>query len=366
MDLRSALLLVGAIVVILVAVSAFGRGWLRRRWEQWRAEPVSAADPSAPPARGSAPADRAGDGAAPVIERNAEHYARIFGAGPSAGRPDEHLDFIVHLPLEEPAGRTEVLRVYRQREYDLDRPHAVYGRAQGGEWSDIERDSDATRYDELALAIQLADVRGAANDTELNTLASIALDLADGCSGRTLFLEDFDRALERGTELEHFSRAHDLIASIHILANSAEGFTGRAIDQAAHRVGMQYGARNLYHFGDAGSGARVLFSLADLCQPGEFDLGRINELRTPGVTLFMLVPCVSDPGDAFARMAGAATTLSRVLDGRMLDSDRRGLSPEGLARIRGQIDRIADGMHAAGIPPGSHTARRLFGDAMGG
>jgi len=361
MDLRSSLLLIGAIVVVLVALGTYGRARWRRWRDRWSATArTDRASAVAPPTMEEDPKRPF----VPVIERKTEDYARIFGASLPGNRPDEHIDFIIHVPLDQPVGRDEVLAIYRQREYDLDRPHAIYGRGEeDGSWSNVERDPADAVYSELALAIQLADAHGAVTDTELNTLASIALEIADEYPGRTLFLDDFDRALERGIRLREFVRAHDVVASIHVLSSSTDGFGGRAIDQAAHRVGMQYGARNIYHFG-ASHGGAPLYSLAALSPSGEFDLGQMNELRIAGVTLFMMVPCVHHPGDVFGRMATAATTLARVLDGRMLDSDRQPLVPKKLEASRAEVERIADAMVAADIPPGSHAAQRLFGDGM--
>jgi FtsZ-interacting cell division protein ZipA len=374
MGLQSSLLLVGACIIVLVGWAAYRGAPLRRWWGARRAgarpEPLERADPvmdshlsAEPSVLDAAPA------AVPEAEAPAPDpgraYAEVFGErGEYTGRPDGRIDFAVHLPFSAPVARDAVLGLYRQREYTLERARAIYGRhPKSGQWSNLDRDPPRERYSELALAIQLADTKGPVGESELNTLAMIASDIADQQGCRTRFLMSFEQALARAQELDRFCRDHDLLASINVLSNSPAGFGGRAIDQAVHRIGMQYGVFNIYHMMAADrTGQRVLFSLANLRQPGEFDLKTLAELRTPGVTLFMIVPCAPDPGQAFARMAGAANTLCRLLDGRSLDRANNPLLPEGLRTIRAQVDQIAASMHAHGIPPGSATAVRLFGD----
>lgn len=395
MGLQSSLLLVGACIIILVALTAGGKAqiqsWLRFLRNRVAVRPGGPGDSSQGDDMAghmsTTPADWAGATGArasagggqahftraqipetpprtPLSDLGREYAERFGEIGEYGSRPDQRIDFIIHLPLHSPVERDSVLGIYRQNEYTLDRPHALYGRhPKTGRWSNLERDPVRTRFAELALAIQLADAKGAVSESELNGLASIAVDIADQQSCRTVFLTTFEQALEWGRELDRFCRTHDLLASINILSNSAAGFGGRAIDQAAHRIGMQYGVHNIYHMiGREGSGQRVLFSLANLRQPGEFDLEKLAELKTPGVILFMIVPCVPDPGQAFARLAGAANSLCRLLDGRSADQEGRALTPDGLKAIRVQVDRIAVDMRAYGIPPGSETAVRLFGD----
>jgi cell division protein ZipA len=75
----------------------------------------------------------------------------------------------------------------------------------------------------------------------------------------------------------------------------------------------------------------------------------------------MNVPCVSQPASMFDRMIETAKRLCRVLDGQLLDQDRKPLTDKGIGIIRAQIDDIGDSMRAFGIVAGSPTALRLFG-----
>ena len=277
-------------------------------------------------------------------------------------RMDEKIDYIVNLPIGAPVARDRVLGIYKQNEYLLERPHRIYGeQAHTGEWTCIERNPAHIEYRNLALTVQMADMNGPITESELNTFSQIALKIADALGSAVRFSMSFEEAMTRGHELDEFSKAHDVIASLNIISRNESGFSGRVIDQAAHRVGMEFGPMNIYHLknNDPGGG-RNLFSLANLYQPGEFDLKGIDDFSTDGLTIFMNVPCVANPLLAFEKMLDAAKSLCRMLVGELRDQQQRPLSEPGLEAIRAQIESLAGEMRAQGIAPGGAAALRLF------
>lgn len=277
-------------------------------------------------------------------------------------RMDEKIDYIVNLPIGTPVARDRVLGIYKQSEYLLERPHRIYGeQAHTGEWACVERSPAHIEYRNLALTVQMADMNGPITESELNTFSQIALKIADTLGSTVRFSMSFEEAMARGQELDEFSNAYDVIASLNIVSRNESGFSGRVIDQAAHRVGMEFGPMNIYHLknNDQG-GCRNLFSLANLYQPGEFDLKGIADFSTNGLTIFMNVPLAANPPLAFEKMLDAAKSLCRMLGGELRDTQQRPLSEPGLEVIRAQIARLASEMRGQGIAPGSAAALRLF------
>jgi len=288
--------------------------------------------------------------------------AQIAVAGENQFIPDEGIDFIVYLPAGKPVERDRALGIYKQNEYALDKPHKLYGLQHPiGVWSNVEQDQEGPRYSDLALATQMADRKGPINESELNAFAQLALKLADALRRSTKFSISFEQALEQAVQLDKFCQTYDVLANILILPNSKEGFSGRAIGQAAVRQGMQFGAMNIFHMKNVHSvGCRHLFSLANLFQPGEFNLKTLDTFKTQGLILFMIVPCVYNPLKVFDKMVLTANGICKILDGRMLDQERRPLTEKGLLVIRSQIEQIAVDMQNYGIIPGSASALRLF------
>lgn len=396
MDLRYILLLLGLGVIAIAAVTAYLKvRAARRRAPQAGEHGGDPADdiPDLPPAAPASPrhfAKRAiqVDDAPPVLAEPVEVSAlakeledleqsanleldlaisdRSHAAGrhglPARARMDEKIDYIVNLPIAAPVTRGRVLGIYKQNEYLLERPHYIYGQqTHSGEWVSIEHDPAHIEYRDLALTVQMADLNGPIGESELNTFSQLALKLADALGSPVRFSMSFEEAMARGRELDEFCRAHDVIASLNIISRNQSGFSGRVIDQAAHRVGMEFGPMNIYHFKNTGpGGCRNLFSLANLYQPGEFDLKCITDFTTDGLTLFMNVPCAANPPQAFEKMVDAAKSLCRMLGGELRDQQQRPLSEPGLETIRAQIARLAGEMRAQGIAPGSAAALRLF------
>lgn len=275
---------------------------------------------------------------------------------------DDRIDFILHLPIATPVIRDRALGIYKQNEYLLERAHHIYGQqTEDDAWQNIEHDPESTEYRALALTVQMADVSGPIGESELNTFSQLGLKIADALGCPVRFSMTFEEAMARGRELDEFCRAHDVIASINIISANESGFSGRAIDQAAHRVGMEFGPMNIYHLKNTDpTGFRNLFSLANLYQPGEFDLKRIIDFTTDGLTLFMSVPHAANPDQVFEKMIDAAKTLCRLLGGELRDQQQRPLSDRGLQAIRAQIATLSGEMREQGIAPGSLAALRLF------
>lgn len=405
MPLQLALLLIGIIVVVVVALTAYERVRYSRR----RLAPETApADPGMPavitrvrhaqghgfdlnPAPPQEAVDRILKSDAPVtgaLEKthdaelneelsNYEQTALMpldlslslndpetaaLSARDRQNMPDEHIDYVVTLPGKGPVARDIPLGIYRQNEYLLEKPRHIYGLGyRTGLWSNLERDPENAQYRSIALGIQLVDTKGPVDESELNTFTQMALKLADALQRPTKLSMPFEKALEQAHELDRFCEANDVLASVNLIANGPTGFGGRAIDQAAKRYGLQFGAMNIYHKkSEEAVGCRHAFSLANLFNPGDFDPAKLDRFRTQGLSLFMNVPCAYQPVRVFDQMIETARGLCKLLDGRLEDHEHRPLSDAAIQVIRAQIERISSDMTNRGIVPGSATAMRLF------
>jgi cell division protein ZipA len=289
-------------------------------------------------------------------------FQSLFPQAHESG-PNPQIDFIIYLPGSGPLLRDRALGIYRQNEYLLERPRQLCGlRYLVGRWSSLEQDAEDAQYSDLALAVQLVDANGPTDESELNAFVQLGLKLADAFNRPMKLSLTVEQALARTAELQRVAQQYDVIASVNVIAESDRTFSGPAIAQAAREQGMDFGAMNIYHLkNDNAHGCRHLFSMANLYQPGVFDPETIDRFKTTGLTLFMTVPCVSEPVRVFEQMMHTAKGLCESLGGRLTDQDRRELSDEGVSAIQRQIKRIASDISALGISPGSETALRFFG-----
>ncbi|WP_371185809.1 cell division protein ZipA [Thalassotalea maritima] len=110
-------------------------------------------------------------------------------------------------------------------------------------------------------------------------------------------------------------------------------------------LGLKFGEMNIFHRHEDNAGnGRITFSVANMVNPGTFDLDNMEHFTTRGVTLFMTLPNARDPQTVFKQMLTAAKHLANELGGQVLDGQRsvmtRQTEQHYISRIR-EFDRRA-------------------------
>ena len=279
---------------------------------------------------------------------------------PDEGRP---IDFVARLPGKNIIKRDTALGIYRQYEFELTKPHRIFGLAHPEKsWCDLEQEPDSARFTHFGLSLQLADRHGPVTESELNHFSQMVLRFSEVFGRRFKFSTSFEEALAEAAALDELSKKYDALAILNILSRDPRGFTGGEIGQAARALKMELSqARNIYYKKrPRGSGNRHLYSLASLFGSGEFDVDDLERFRTNGVMLFINIPSTVNPGQVFSEMVEDAKQLCKRIDGKLVDQHKRGMTEKGLKRIAQQIRDIAAEMEKEGIRPGSDQAVRLF------
>lgn len=129
---------------------------------------------------------------------------------------------------------------------------------------------------------------------------------------------------------------------IHLMANKGETVAGQKLLDAILNVGMRYGAMKIFHrhLSDDGSGP-VLFSMANLVNPGTFDLNTMSELEVPGVTLFMALDDIEDPVAAFNIMIEAVDSIVADLQLNVMDESRSSMTRQTIDHYRQRAQNVS-------------------------
>lgn len=147
----------------------------------------------------------------------------------------------------------------------------------------------------------------------------------------------------------------DRIVSLFVVAREGETFRGSDIAVAAEKAGLQFGAMGIFHrLVDGRPAAGPIFSMANMVKPGHFDMARIGELETPGVTFFVMLPGPLAALDAWDALLPAAQRIAELLDGELLDEDHNALGRQRIAGLREELrawDRHHEGPIIAAPPP---------------
>ena len=140
-----------------------------------------------------------------------------------------------------------------------------------------------------------------------------------------------EESAHHGTDVEQ-------VISILVTANDRQGFYGPQLLQLVKACGMVFGEMDIFHrFEDGLRLGKTQFSMANMMEPGTFELDDIDHLHTPGVVFFLGLPMAQDSMQAFDYMLETAQCLASNLGGGVLDEQRSVMRPQTIAHCRQQI-----------------------------
>lgn len=114
------------------------------------------------------------------------------------------------------------------------------------------------------------------------------------------------------------------IVALHVLAREGRQFRGLAVVQAANRAGLRFGDMSIFHH-EATDMLPHQFSMANMVEPGTFDLDALEGFATPGVLFFMDMSRQRQPLAAAEFMLETALRIGNDLDGVVADGRRNRL-----------------------------------------
>jgi cell division protein ZipA len=146
----------------------------------------------------------------------------------------------------------------------------------------------------------------------------------------------------------------DKVVSILIAARAGQALLGPDLVVAAEKAGLIYGHRNIFHrMVEKHPEKGPVFSVANLLQPGTFDLRMIKELKTPGIHFFITLPAPMNALDAWDVMLPTAQRMAELLDAIVLDDKKNALGRQGIAHIREDLRNYDRQREKLNIKPGN-------------
>ena len=136
---------------------------------------------------------------------------------------------------------------------------------------------------------------------------------------------------------------------LHVVCNDPAGFRGEDIMHILLACDLRFGDMNFFHRHEQPAGrGPIQFSVANMMQPGVFDIDRMTELKTQGLLFFVTLPGPEDMMKAFDYMLETAQTVARNLGGSVLDETRSAVTPQTLEHSRQKIRELERRMLARG------------------
>lgn len=156
------------------------------------------------------------------------------------------------------------------------------------------------------------------------------------------WLDDLDSADAAGApaaEPGRLPRYEDpQVFMLNVVARDPAGFRGEDILHILLACDLRFGDMSFFHRHEfeAGRGP-IQFSVANMMQPGVFDIDNMSDFTTPGLVFFLTLPGPEDMMQAFDFMLETARTVARNLGGDVLDESRSVLTRQSLEHCRQQI-----------------------------
>jgi cell division protein ZipA len=125
---------------------------------------------------------------------------------------------------------------------------------------------------------------------------------------------------------------------LNVVAKPGREFSGVELLQVLLGNGLRFGDMSIFHLHvDTDVRSPVVFSVANIVNPGTFDLNAINDFSTRGLCFFMTLPNVANSMQAFERMLDAAQAVRVALDGDLKDDNRSVMTAQTIEHYRQRV-----------------------------
>ncbi|MBD1559156.1 cell division protein ZipA [Vibrio sp. S9_S30] len=132
-----------------------------------------------------------------------------------------------------------------------------------------------------------------------------------------------------------------LVLNVHCAG--ATPFVGTSLFESMKQNGLLYGEMDIFHrHADMSGTGKVLFSVANMMQPGTLAHDDPETFETKGISFFMTLPCFGEADQNFKLMLKTAQQIADDLGGNVLDDQRNLMTPDRLDAYRKQIRDFYD------------------------
>ncbi|GAK82949.1 cell division protein ZipA [Vibrio ponticus] len=127
-----------------------------------------------------------------------------------------------------------------------------------------------------------------------------------------------------------------IVLNVHCAGE--EAFVGTKLFDSMQQHDLLYGEMDIFHrHTDLSGTGKVLFSVANMMQPGTLKHDDPAEFSTKGISFFMTLPCYGDEEQNFKLMLKTAQQIADDLGGHVLDDARNLLTPTRLDKYKAQV-----------------------------
>ncbi|MEX1214317.1 cell division protein ZipA [Saccharospirillum sp.] len=147
------------------------------------------------------------------------------------------------------------------------------------------------------------------------------------------------RETQQEPEYREDTRPVEALVIMHVMARDKGEIAGDVLLELLLRAGLRFGPLDIFHYRNPQG--QMEFSLANSVQPGTLNPDAMDQMATPGVTLFMQLPLRADMMTSFDHMYEMAVYLSKNLDADLLDEEHSTVTPQRVEHYRERLRNFA-------------------------
>jgi ZipA, C-terminal FtsZ-binding domain len=225
----------------------------------------------------------------------------------------------------------------------------------GGLWQGILRDTHEN-FRELRAGMQLADRQGAIDQAALAAFNDLIVKFSASVNAVSQ-REDVNVAARRAQAIDAFCADTDIEIAVNVIGKNGGTFAVTKLRGLAESKGMLAIDSGEYVMRD--DRGHLLFTLRNF-DPAEPPGIKRSTGYIAGLTFALDVPRTPNAHRIFEQMFNLSQQFADVMQGEVVDDNRRALTANGRKVIADTIVHISTEMEAKGIEPGSATALRLY------
>lgn len=113
------------------------------------------------------------------------------------------------------------------------------------------------------------------------------------------------------------------LVTLYVVAPQGTEFSGLAVVQQLEALGLQHGEYQIFHRHLDNSNSPILFSVANMLQPGIFELSEIAQFTTVGLVFFMQLPSPTNDVTNLRMMINTVEAFSQAVGGFILNEQHQ-------------------------------------------
>jgi cell division protein ZipA len=175
-------------------------------------------------------------------------------------------------------------------------------------------------------------------DGSAGTASAASLEAGDEGAQMSESIADASMAEQPPSATSEMSSETTQQETLFLVLQVLGDLSGQSLLESLFEQGFEYGEKFIFHRLDNAGYPKI--SLANAVEPGIFDIASMNDLTTPGVTIFMCAHECEDAPAVFEELLLASAHLAEDLGAQLCDDRRSAVTEQTVAHLRQTVQEF--------------------------